>query len=311
MKKCISIVTPCFNEENTVAACIAAVKRVFSKSLPEFEYEHIFIDNCSTDRTVELLKHEATHNRRLKIIVNARNFGHSKSPYYGMLQCSGDAVIPLTCDLQTPAETIPEFVNEWEMGAEVVLGVRRATGESLLMRVLRQSYYFILTKLSDVEQVPHFIGFGLFDHKVIKCLSEFQDQNPYFRGSVLEIGFQRAVVYYNQPPRAAGKSTQSLRRLIDFAILGFVSNSKVPLRAISVIGIGVSLTSLAAAALFLCVKIAFWPNIPIGIAPIMIVMCFLGGFQLLSLGIIGEYIAAIYEQSKARPLVIERERINW
>jgi polyisoprenyl-phosphate glycosyltransferase len=310
MKK-ISIVTPCFNEESGITECYEAVKSVFSNELPSYDYEHLFIDNCSSDNTVEILRGLAAKDKRIKVIVNSRNFGLSRSPYYGKLQASGDAVIPMVADLQTPPELIPAFIEKWNEGYQVVMGVRVGMKEGFFLKIVRNTYYSFLKRVSNIEQVDHFIGYGLFDRKIIEIMRAMNDQTPYFRGIIAEIGFDKAVIPYQQPLRKHGKSRHSLFDLIELAILGITSYSRAPLRIMTILGLFFSLSSVIIAFIYLVYKIFNWDTVPIGITPMLLAVLILGSFQILCIGLVGEYIGGIFERMKARPLVIEKERINF
>jgi len=308
--KLLSIVTPCYNEEQNVEILYQQVKDIFN-NLTEYNYEHIFIDNSSTDRTLEILKGLAKIDRKLKIIVNIRNFGHIRSPYHGLLQASGDCVILLAADLQDPTELIPEFLNKWEKGFKIVAAVKKKSRENPLMFLLRKIFYNILAKFSEGEQIKNFTGFGLYDKSFIDIIRKIDDPYPYFRGLISEMGFQTTSVEYLQPKRLYGKTKNNFYTLYDIGMLGFVNHSKLPLRLASFIGFSVSLLSLFIAMIYLVYKLLFWSNFSLGIAPLIFGIFFLGGVQLFFLGIIGEYIGAIFTQIKKRPLVIEKERINF
>ena len=310
MKKKISILTPCFNEELNVEVLYQKVKFEMG-NLPNYNYEHLFIDNFSTDSTVLKLKNLAKTDINLKIIVNARNFGHIKSPYYGMLQADGDAVISLVADLQDPPELIPEFIKKWESGHKIVVGVKEKSEESRVMFAIRKLFYKIIDRISDTSQIQNFTGFGLYDRQFIDVLKNIQDPYPYFRGLVSELGFSTFQIPYPQPKRLNGKTKNNFFTLYDMAMLGFTSHSKVPLRMSSFIGFIVAFFSILIAISYLIYKILFWDNFQVGIAPLVIGFFFFGGVQLFFLGIIGEYISAILTQVKNRPLVIEKERINF
>lgn len=308
--KTISVVTPCFNEEDNVENVYNQVKEVF-KTLPEYNYEHVFIDNASTDRTVDILKKIAKDDKNVKIIVNARNFGPIRSPYYASLQCIGDALIGVVADLQEPPEMIKEFIKKWEEGYKIVIGVKNKSKENKLMFLIRKMFYYIIAKISDTEQIKNFYGFGLYDKQFWDILRKLDEPYPYFRGLVSEIGFQRIEISYTQPRREKGKTKNNFYTLYDNAMLGFVNHSKVPLRLASFIGFTVSLISFLIAFSYLIYKLIFWNSFQLGMAPLVIGIFFLGGVQLFFLGMIGEYIGAIFTQVKKRPLVIEKERINF
>jgi glycosyltransferase involved in cell wall biosynthesis len=308
--KLISIVTPCFNEEQNVESVYQQVKFVFA-TLPQYKYEHIFIDNDSSDRTVEILKGISKSDPNVKIIVNVRNFGHIRSPYHGILQCTGDAVISVVADLQDPPSLIIDFIKKWEEGYKIVIGVKTKSKENKLMFIIRKIFYNIIFKISETEQIKNFTGFGLYDKQFIEILRNLEEPYPYFRGLITELGFNRIEIPYTQPAREKGKTKNNFYTLYDIAMLGFVNHSKLPLRLASFIGFGVSALSFLVAIIYLIYKLVFWNNFSVGIAPLVIGIFFFGGIQLFFLGIIGEYIGAIFTQVKKRPLVIEKERINF
>ena len=310
MTKKISIVTPCYNEEFNVEPLYEKVKIEMAK-LSNYTYEHIFIDNYSTDNTLVKLKSIASVDKNVKIIVNARNFGHIKSPYYGMLQADGDVVISLVSDLQDPPELIPDFIKKWEEGYKIVVGVKEKSEENIIMFSIRKLFYKIIDRISDTSQIQNFTGFGLYDRQFMDVLKNIQEPYPYFRGLVSEMGFSICQIPYLQPKRSKGNTKNNFFTLYDMAMLGFTSHSKVPLRMSSFIGFVVAFLSILIATIYLVYKILFWDNFQVGIAPLVIGFFFFGGVQLFFLGIIGEYISAILTQVKNRPLVIEKERINF
>ena len=310
MTKKISIVTPCYNEEFNVEPLYEKVKIEMAK-LSNYTYEHIFIDNFSTDNTLVKLKNIASVDKNVKIIVNARNFGHIKSPYYGMLQADGDVVISLVSDLQDPPELIPDFIKKWEEGYKIVVGVKEKSEENIIMFSIRKLFYKIIDRISDTSQIQNFTGFGLYDRQFMDVLKNIQEPYPYFRGLVSELGFSICQIPYLQPKRSKGNTKNNFFTLYDMAMLGFTSHSKVPLRMSSFIGFVVAFLSILIASIYLIYKILFWDNFQVGIAPLVIGFFFFGGVQLFFLGIIGEYISAILTQVKNRPLVIEKERINF
>lgn len=308
--KLISIVTPCYNEEENVEILYKEIKRNFDK-LPQYDYEHIFIDNHSQDKTVDILKRIAAQDKRVKIIVNARNFGHIRSPYHGLLQANGDCVILIVADLQDPPELIPEFLNKWEEGYKIVTAVKKKSRENPFMFLLRKIYYNILAKFSEGEQIKNFTGFGLYDKSFIEIIRKIDDPYPYFRGLISEIGFQTTSVEYIQPKRLHGKTKNNFYTLYDMGMLGFVNHSKLPLRLASFIGFSVAILSLCVAIVYFIYKLIYWDDFNVGTAPLVIGLFFFSSIQLFFIGIIGEYIGAIHTQVRKRPLVIERERINF
>lgn len=309
-KKLISVVTPCYNEELNVEELYNQVKAVFA-GLPQYRYEHIFIDNASTDSTVAILKKLAATDYNVKIIVNIKNFGHIRSPYYGLLQAHGDAVVLIVSDLQDPPAMIKEFLQKWEEGNAIVVGVKNKSEENPLMFAVRKVYYNLLKKFSDIEQIKNFTGFGLYDQKFIAVLRALKDPYPYFRGLITEVGFNRAEIPYVQPARKKGKTSNNFYSLYDLAMLGFVNHSKIPLRLASFIGFGMSVISFMVGIVYLVYKLLFWNRFEAGLAPLTIGIFLFSSIQLFFIGILGEYIGAIYTQVRERPLVIEKERVNF
>lgn len=308
--KKISVVTPTFNEQDNVTAVYEQVKIVFA-SLPQYDYEHIFIDNASTDETVKILKNIAQEDKRVKIIVNARNFGQVRSPYYGYLQAGGNAVISMAADLQDPPELIKKFIEQWEAGYEVVVGVKSNSEEKGLIKLARQLYYALLKMVAEGDQIKNFNGYALYDKTFIDVLRQFDDPYPYLRGMINEIGLRHVEIEYVQPERKKGKSKNNFFSLYDIAMLGFVNSSKIPLRLASFIGFGMSVISFMIALVYLVLKLIFWQYFGWGLAPLVVGLFFLGSIQLFFVGILGEYIGAIYTQVKHRPMVIEKERVNF
>jgi glycosyltransferase involved in cell wall biosynthesis len=306
----ISVLTPCYNESENVEKLYERVRDVFVQLGIE-DYEHVFIDNASSDDTVAILKRLAAVDPRVKIIVNTRNFGHVRSPFHGILQCHGDVVIAMAADLQDPPELIPAFLEKWREGFKVVLGVKTASRESAAMFAIRRFGYFVIDHLSEVRQVRNNTGFGLFDRSFIEVLRRLPDPYPYFRGIVAELGFRYATIPYTQPKRARGLSKNTLYTLYDLGIQGVVNHSKIPLRIATILGFVSSVVSLIAAFVYFVMKMLFWYNLPIGIAPLIIGLFCAASVQLFFLGVLGEYVGSIYTQVRNRPLVIEAERINF
>jgi len=309
--KKISLVTPCYNEESGIRECYETCRRIMQSELADYGYEHIFVDNHSTDRTVDILKEIAMTDRNVKVIVNARNFGPQRSPYHGFLQTNGDIVAPVLADLQTPPSLLPAMVAKWEEGYKVIVAVRRSSPEKGLMALARRGFYSIITRISRIEQIPNYIGFGLYDRRVIEILRDLNEPDPYFRGLIPEIGLARAVVEYDQPVRTHGESKNSLIDLIDLAFLGVTTYSKAPMRILTVIGFLVAALSFIAAIVYVCLKLLFWSSVPFGITPILLATLFFGSIQLLALGLLGEYVGLLLQYARRFPLVIEKERINF
>ena len=306
----ISIVTPCYNEEDNVREVYERVKCVFD-NLHDYTYEHIFIDNASTDRTVEILKDIASENHQVKIIVNTRNFGHIRSPYYALMQSRGEAVISIVSDLQDPTGMIVDFIRKWEEGYKIVIGVKTKSRESPIFFAVRKLYYSLITRLSEVDLVRNFTGFGLYDREVIEKLREIADPYPYFRGLICELGYKRAEIEYTQPARKRGFTKNNFYTLYDMAMLGITNHSKVPLRLAVFLGFISATVSLLMGMFYLVYKILFWETFSVGIAPLVVGIFFFSSVQLIFLGIIGEYIGSINTQILKRPLVVEKERINF
>lgn len=308
--KRISIVTPCFNEELNVEPMYQAVKGVLSE-LNGYEYEHIFIDNDSSDGTVTKLKQLAQHDKRVKIIVNARNFGHIRSPYYALQNASGDAVVMIAADFQEPPELIKSFIQKWEAGHKIVIAVKTESSESPVMYFIRSLYYTLINRLSDVELIKNYTGFGLYDHDVVDILKRINDPYPYLRGLICEIGFDKAVIPFHQPTRQRGITKNNFFTLYDMAMLGITTHSKVPLRIATLCGFGLAAFSLMVAFFYLILKLLFWDYFALGMAPILIGFFFFSSIQLFFIGLLGEYILSIQTQILHRPLVIEKERVNF
>jgi glycosyltransferase involved in cell wall biosynthesis len=310
MKPHISVLTPCYNEALNVEPLYHRIRAVFER-LEGYTYEHIFIDNASTDETVSTLRRLAAQDRHVKVIVNTRNFGHIRSPYYGLLQCRGDAVISMASDLQDPPELIPDFLKRWEEGYKVVLGVKTTSEEPAIMFAIRKLYYGLIDRLSEVRQVRNSTGFGLYDQSFLAVLRQLNDPYPYFRGIVAELGFRYATIPYAQPKRTKGVTKNNFYTLYDMGIQGIMNHSKIPLRVAGMLGFASAVGSLFAAVVYLLTKLLFWYDLPVGIAPIIIGLFFVSSVQLFFLGILGEYVGSIYTQVRSRPLVVELERINF
>lgn len=308
--KLISIVTPCYNEEENVRELYEKVKQIMTE-MTNYRYEHIFIDNASTDQTVNILRSLAGADKNLKIIVNTRNFGHIRSPFHAILQSQGDAVISIMADLQDPPDLIKEFIRKWESGYKIVVGVKKESKESRLFYTLRQFYYRTLARLSNVKLIEQFTGFGLYDRQVIDVLRNFKEPYPYFRGLIAEIGLAYAAIEYVQPLRHRGITKNNFYTLLDIAMLGLTSHSKVPLRLAVILGFVSAMASLGVAFFYLIYKILFWSSFTVGLAPLVVGIFFFSSIQLLFLGIVGEYVGSIHTYVQDRPLVIEKERINF
>ncbi|MCB6346229.1 glycosyltransferase [Clostridium sp. AF18-27] len=309
--KTISIVVPCYNEEENVIPLSRAITALFEKELADYRYELIFIDNDSRDRTRELLRGLCQSDPDIKAIFNAKNFGQFNSPYYAMLQTSGDCTILMAADFQDPVEMIPQYVREWESGYKIVIGIKKSSQENKFMYWLRGCYYKLIKKLSDVEQIEQFTGFGLYDAKFIQVLRGLNDPTPFLRGIVAELGFKRKEIPYEQPLRRAGKTSNNFYRLYDAAMLSITSYTKVGLRLATIFGSICAGLSMVVALVYLVMKLIWWDRFPAGMAPMLIGMLFLGSIQIFFIGLLGEYIMSINQRVMKRPLVIEEERLNF
>jgi len=307
--KLISIITPCYNEEENIHELHERIAQVMSQL--NYDYEHILIDNASTDRTVDILKEISAKDQHVKVIVNTRNFGQIRSPYHALLQTSGAAVVCMAADLQDPPERIPDFIKKWEEGYKVVVGVKTRSEETWGFYFLRTVYYRVARKLSDVPLIENFTGFGIYDRLVVEALREINDPYPYFRGQIADLGYRRAEIEFTQPRRKRGVTKNNFYTLYDIAMLGLTGYTKVPLRLATMFGVLSSVVSFLIGLIYLIYKIIFWYQFTLGSAPLVIGLFFLGSVQLMFLGIVGEYIGAIYTQVVRRPLVIEKERINF
>lgn len=308
--KLISVVTACYNEEENVREVYEQVRRELEQ-LPAYTYEHIFIDNASTDRTVAILKELAASDQRVKVIVNTRNFGHIRSPFHALMQAKGAAVISIVADLQDPVELIKEFLKKWEAGYKVVVGIKAGSDEAKPMYAARKLYYDVIGSLADVKLLKNFTGFGLYDQQVIATLRDIGDPYPYFRGLICDLGFATAEIEYVQPIRKRGITKNNFYTLYDMAMLGLTNHSKVPLRLATMLGFAMSFVSLVIGLVYLIYKLLFWQQFTLGLAPVVIGLFFFASVQLIFLGIVGEYVGAIHTQVLKRPLVIEKERVNF
>jgi glycosyltransferase involved in cell wall biosynthesis len=280
-------------------------------ALPGYDYEHIFIDNASNDRTVPILRELAKEDRRVKVIVNIRNFGPIRSPSHAMLQARGDAVVLTASDLQDPPELIREFVAKWEQGYKAVMAVKSKSEEPPVIFAVRKVYYRLLRRLSDVELVENATGFGLYDRQILDILRKLDDPYPYFRGQIAEIGFEVAKVEFTQPRRERGVTKHNFYTLFDLALLGMTSHSKVPLRLATMVGFASAGLSLLVALFYLGYKLMFWNRFAAGQAPLVVGLFFFLSVQLFFLGVVGEYVGSIHTHVRHLPLVVEKERINF
>ena len=310
-KKLISVVIPTYNEEENVVPMTEALTDIFSKELREYDYEIIFIDNHSKDRTRHILRKLCEGNRRVKAIFNARNFGQLRSPVYGLKQAYGDCVVRLNADFQDPPGLIPTLVREWENGSKIVIGIKNKTEEGHVMAWVRKQYYRLLRKITDIGHIENFTGFGLYDRKFVDVVRSIHDPMPYLRGMIAELGYDYQTVPYDRPKRRAGKSKNNFYSLYDVAMVGITSYSKVMLRLATFIGFGIGMMSILVALIYLILKLVHWDWFHAGIAPLVIGEFFLGGVELFFIGLMGEYILSINQRVLDRPLVVEEERLNF
>ncbi len=309
MKK-VSFLIPTYNEIENVEELSRAIINEIEK-LPEYDYEVIFIDNNSQDGTRERLREMCSKNKKIKAILNAKNFGQNNSPYYGLTQTTGDCSILMCADFQDPVEMIPKLIHEWEEGYKIVSAIKTTSKENKIMRFLRTCYYKLIKKFSEVEQIEHFTGFGLYDRTFIQVLRELKDPTPFLRGIVAELGFKRKEIPYEQQKRKAGKSKNNFYSLYDIAMLSFTSYTKIGLRLATFMGFFIAIISGIIALVYLILKLIYWDTFFMGMAPVLIGMFLLGAIQLVFLGLIGEYILSMNARIMNRPLVIEEERLNF
>jgi glycosyltransferase involved in cell wall biosynthesis len=310
-QKLITIMTPCYNEESNVCEVHRRLMAV-AATLPQYHFEHLFIDNASTDNTVSVLREMAAKDPSVKVIVNARNVGPDRSGMHALLQAQGDVIGILVADLQDPPELFIDMLRAWEQGAPIVAGIKNTSDESWLMYRIRTGYYRLVARLTNVRIMAHFTGFGLYDRSVMnKIRDDFHDPYPYFRGMIAELGLPVAIIHYNQNRRARGITSQNFYSLYDFAMLGITNLSKVPLRFVVFAGFFSAFISFLVGMFYLVYKLVFWNNFNVGIAPVVLGLFFLGSIQLIALGIIGEYVGSIHTLVLRRPLVTEKERINF
>jgi glycosyltransferase involved in cell wall biosynthesis len=310
MKK-ISILVPTFNEEENIKPLCAELINILSGKLSDYDYEILIIDNYSQDKTREHILELCVANKKIRAIFNAKNFGHIRSPFHGMLQTTGDCTIVMCADFQDPPEMIVNFVREWEKGSKVVIGKKKNSYENPLIYLLRSFYYKLIKHISDTEQVEHFTGFGLYDKTFVEVLRQLDDPMPYMRGIVAELGFSRMEIEYVQQKRRFGTTKNNWYTLYDMAMLGITSYSKMVMRLATIFGFIISGLSFAVAMYYLIMKLIYWDKFPFGTAPIIISIFFLGSIQLFFIGFLGEYILNINTRVMKRPLVVEEKRINF
>ena len=304
----VGVVLPCYNEEGNIDELYKRLVKVFD-SLSQYTFEMLFIDNASTDGTVDTIKTLIDHDPRVKLIVNARNFGHIRSPFHGLMESGGDCAILMCTDLQDPPELIPRFLEAWNGGAKVVVGQKRSSEESVMVWALRTLYYQGVQAIADVPLLHHVTGFGLYDRRVLALLRKCDDPYPYLRGLICELGLPISLIQYDQPLRKRGITKNNFFTLFDMAMLGVTSHSRAPLRLATIAGFTLSAVAMVTAIVFLVLKLCFWPYIPAGYAPAVISIFFLASVQIFLLGLVGEYVGAVLTQVRKRPVVVERERI--
>ena len=311
MRKKISVVIPTYNEEANVVPLKKAITEVMERDLPEYDYEILFIDNHSKDNTRILLRGMCAEDKRIKAIFNARNFGQARSPVYGMKQAYGDCVVRMCADFQDPVDMIVKFVREWEQGHKIVIGVKSQSKERKGMYWVRSCYYKLINKITDIDHIEHFTGFGLYDKKFVDVVRELHDPMPYLRGIIAELGFDYKAIPYTQPRRRAGKKQEQFYSLYDYAMIGITSYSKVVMRLATFAGFAVAGLSLLAGLVYLVLKLMYWDRFSAGVAPMLIGMFFLGSLQLFFIGFLGEYVLSINTRVLDRPLVVEEDRLNF
>lgn len=309
--KTISIMVPTYNEEENVLPLHEAIVKEFKENLPNYNYEILFIDNKSQDHTRDLIRQICKKDKHVKAIFNCQNFGQFNSPYYGLINTSGDCTINLCADFQDPVEMIHKFVEEWENGYKIVIGIKTKSKESKIMYFFRSLYYKLIKKFSDVEQIEHFTGFGLYDKDFINVLRNLDDSQPYMRGIVGELGYERKEIEYTQAKRLHGKTSNNWYKLYDAAMLGITSYTKIGMRLATILGFLLACICVIIAIVYLILKLCFWDNFAAGMSPLLIGMFLLGGIQIFFIGFLGEYIVNINARVMHRPLVVEEERINF
>ena len=310
-KKLLSIVLPCFNEEGNVKKISDDIIKLFDDKLKNYNYEILFIDNDSKDRTREIIRGICKKNKKVKAIFNVKNFGQFNSPYYGLLHSSGNATILMASDFQDPVEIIPQFVKAWEEGYKIAIGVRTTSTDGFILRTIKKIYYDLIKKFSDVDQIKMFTGFGLYDKDFIDVLKKLDDPTPFLRGLVSELGYKRKEIPFEQGKRQSGKTSNNFYSLFDAAMLSFTSYTKIGLRIATFCGAIALVISFIIALVYLIMKLIWWDRFEAGMIPMLLGMLFLGSVQILFIGIVGEYVLAINQRTMKRPLVIEEERINF
>ena len=309
MKKLISIVTPTFNEEDNIKELCETIALELKKT--NYDYEHIIIDNSSTDNTTKILRDLAKQDKNIKVIINSRNFGHVRSPVHGLMQSKGDAAILMMSDFQDPIELIPKYISEWEKGYDVVLAQKNSSDENFIKHFLKNLFYKFAKRISDTPLLMNTTGSGLINRKILNILKKIEDPYPYFRGLIPEITENIKLISFHQPKRKKGKTKNNFYTLYDLGILGIVKHSKFPLRVMTFFGFIFSILSLLVALIYLIFKLIYWDSFELGVAPIIIGIFLLAFFQIFLSGLIGEYVMSILTQTRKLPLVVEKERINF
>lgn len=310
-KKVISVMIPTFNEEENALPIYEAVKKEIEQNCPNYDYEILFIDNKSRDRTREVIRGICASDPRVRAIFNTKNFGQFNSPYYGILNTSGDCTITMCADFQDPPELIHTFVEAWEQGYKIVIGRKTRSQESRILYFLRSCYYKAIRSMSSVDMIEQFTGFGLYDKSFVNTLRNLRDPTPFIRGIVAELGPERKEIEYTQPKRRAGKTNNNFYTLYDAVMLSFTSYTKAGMRLCTFFGFFVAFASFIMALFFLVAKLVAWNSFSAGYAPIVISVFFMGGVQLVFLGFMGEYIMSMNTRVMNRPLVVEEERLNF
>ena len=305
----ISIVTPTYNEGENIEKLCSGIKLEMEKL--NIDYEHIVIDNSSTDKTIEILKEICSKDKKVKVIINTKNFGHIKSPFHGILQSSGDACILMASDFQDPLDLIPTYIKKWQSGSKIVLGKKISSAENTLIFSLRKFFYKFLNKISETKLTENTTGSGIFDKSVINQLKKINDPYPYLRGLLNELSEDISIVEFNQPRRLLGKTKNNIFTLYDIGMLGIIKHSRAPLRLVTFLGFVLSFFSLLTAFIYFIYKLIFWNSFDVGVAPIVIGIFGFASIQILLLGIIGEYVGILLIHLRNLPLVIEKERINF
>jgi dolichol-phosphate mannosyltransferase len=309
-KKIITIVSPTYNEEENILLFYSRVNEVI-KNISNYQFEFLFIDNASTDETANILKDLAKQDKKIKVILNTRNFGHIRSPYWGIIQSQGDATIYLASDLQDPPELIPKFIDAWESGFKVALGVKPESKLNFLNHQLRKAYYKVLNKISNVSIIKNSTGFGLYDREVLNEVRKINDPYPFLRGIIAELGYEVKQIPFLQERRVRGYTKNNFYTLYDIGMLGIISHSITPIRMASFFGFLIGCISFIFAFIFTILKLIYWDSFPLGISPIIIGMFFMFGLILIFIGFLGEYIGSIHTYLQKRPIVVEKERINF